>query len=160
MDNRQLTFSHLLYLTAHHWRLAVDRRLKDLGMSQASWVAVAAIARQAAPLSQNELARELGVEGATLVPLLNRLVEQGLVERILTPEDKRKRLLVATDAGQQLYRRVNVVAGDLREEILAVITPEEQAATRGVLEKLLREVEKNEPPLASRSVRPARLGAP
>ncbi|MGP4881339.1 MarR family winged helix-turn-helix transcriptional regulator, partial [Klebsiella pneumoniae] len=23
MDNRQLTFSHLLYLTAHHWRLAV-----------------------------------------------------------------------------------------------------------------------------------------
>ncbi|HBM1373657.1 TPA: MarR family transcriptional regulator, partial [Salmonella enterica subsp. enterica] len=21
MDNRQLTFSHLLYLTAHHWRL-------------------------------------------------------------------------------------------------------------------------------------------
>ena len=47
MDNRQLTFSHLLYLTAHHWRLAVNRRLKDLGMSQASWVAVAAIARNA-----------------------------------------------------------------------------------------------------------------
>ena len=45
MDNRQLNFSHLLYLTAHHWRLAVNRRLKDLGMSQASWVAVSAIAR-------------------------------------------------------------------------------------------------------------------
>jgi hypothetical protein len=45
MDNRQLNFSHLLYLTAHHWRLAVNRRLKNLGLSQASWVAVAAIAR-------------------------------------------------------------------------------------------------------------------
>ena len=43
MDHRQLNFSHLLYLTAHHWRLAVNRRLKNLGLSQASWVAVAAI---------------------------------------------------------------------------------------------------------------------
>lgn len=40
MDNRDLSFSHLLYLTAHHWRLAVDHRLRGLGMSQASWVAV------------------------------------------------------------------------------------------------------------------------
>ena len=49
MDNRDLTFSHLLYLTAHHWRLAVDRRLRGLGMSQASWLAVAAIARNQTP---------------------------------------------------------------------------------------------------------------
>ena len=61
MDNRDLTFSHLLYLTAHHWRLAVDRRLRGLGMSQASWVAVAAIARNETPLSQSELAQELGI---------------------------------------------------------------------------------------------------
>ncbi|ELY2773273.1 MarR family transcriptional regulator, partial [Cronobacter sakazakii] len=39
MDTRDLTFSHLLWMTAHHWRLAMDRRLKGLGMSQASWVA-------------------------------------------------------------------------------------------------------------------------
>ena len=84
MDSRQLNFSHLLYLTAHHWRLAVNRRLKGLGMSQASWVAVSAIARHEQPLSQSELAQELGVESATLVPLLNRLVDVGLVERIKT----------------------------------------------------------------------------
>ena len=92
MDNRQLNFSHLLYLTAHHWRLAVNRRLKDLGMSQASWVAVSAIARNAQPLSQSELAQELGVESATLVPLLNRLVDLGLVERVKTERDKRKQI--------------------------------------------------------------------
>jgi MarR family transcriptional regulator for hemolysin len=86
-----------LYLTAHHWRLAVNRRLKDLGMSQASWVAVSAIARNAEPLSQSELAQELGVESATIVPLLNRLVDLGLVERVKTERDKRKRLLVATE---------------------------------------------------------------
>lgn len=142
MDNRDLTFSHLLYLTAHHWRLAVDRRLKGSGMSQASWVAVSAIARNETPLSQRELAQELGVENATVVPLINRLVEQQLVQRVLTEHDKRKRLLVATERGHALYQQVKTVADNLREEILSVITPEEQAQTRAVLEKLLREVEK------------------
>ena len=142
MDNRDLTFSHLFYLTAHHWRLAVDRRLRGLGMSQASWVAVAAIARNETPLSQSELAQELGIENATLVPLINRLVEQQLVERVLTDQDKRKRLLVATEQGMALYHQVKTVADSLREEILSVISPEEQAQTRRVLEKLLTEVEK------------------
>ncbi len=142
MDNRQLNFSHLLYLTAHHWRLAVDRRLKDLGMSQASWVAVASIARNEHPLSQSELAQELGVESATVVPLINRLVDAGLVERVLTERDKRKRLLVATPKGLELYHQVKAVADELREEILTVITPEEQEITRNVLTRLLREVEK------------------
>ena len=142
MDNRDLTFSHLLYLTAHHWRLAVDRRLRGLGMSQASWVAVAAIARNETPLSQSELAQELGIENATLVPLINRLVEQQLVERVLTDQDKRKRLLVATEQGMARYHQVKTVADSLREEILSVISPEEQAQTRRVLEKLLIEVEK------------------
>lgn len=142
MDNRQLNFSHLLYLTAHHWRLAVNRRLKDLGMSQATWVAVASIARNEQPLSQAELAQELGVESATVVPLINKLVEARLVERVLTERDKRKRLLVATPKGLELYHQVKAVADELREEILTVITPEEQEITRNVLTRLLREVEK------------------
>lgn len=110
-------------------------------MSQASWVAVSAIARRDEPLSQSELAQELGVESATLVPLLNRLAAQGLIHRI-TPGDKRKRLLVATPAGQALYEKVKVEADSLREEILTIISPEDQAVTRRVLSRLLQEVEK------------------
>lgn len=142
MDNRQLNFSHLLYLTAHHWRLAVNRRLKNLGMSQASWVAVSAIARNEQPLSQSELAQELGVESATIVPLINRLVELELVERVKPDSDKRKRLLVATAKGMALFHQVKAVADDLREEILTAITPEDREQTHRVLEKLLHEVEK------------------
>lgn len=142
MDYDRLTFSHLLHLTAHHWRLAVDRRLKALGMSQASWMAVSAIARHAAPLSQRELADELGVETATLVPLLNRLAEQGLIERAMTDNDKRKRLLVATPKGEALYHEVRQVADRFREDVLTTITPEEQQQVRAVLTRLLQEVQK------------------
>ncbi|NIY46419.1 MarR family transcriptional regulator [Cedecea colo] len=141
MDYAKLSFSHLLHLTAHQWRLAVDRRLKDLGMSQASWVAVAAIAGNETPLSQKELARQLGIESATLVPLINRLVEQNLVQRVLTPEDKRVRLLVATEQGQALYQKVKVVADELRQEVLTSISEEEQTVTRDVLTRLLKAAE-------------------
>ncbi len=141
LDTRDLTFSHLLWMTAHHWRLAVDRRLKNLGMSQASWAAVAAIARHDTPLSQGELAQQLGVESATLVPLLNRLVAQQLIERVTPPGDRRKRLLVATAEGQALYQKVKVEADGLRETILSTIPPDELAATRRVLERLLQEIE-------------------
>lgn len=111
-------------------------------MSQAMWVAVASIASNEQPLSQIELAQALGVESATVVPLINKLVNLGLVERALTERDKRKRLLVATEKGMALYHQVKAVADELREEILTVITPEEQEQTREVLMKLLREVEK------------------
>lgn len=111
-------------------------------MSQATWVAVASIARNEQPLSQTELAQELGVESATVVPLINRLVDLGLVERVRTERDKRKRLLVATEKGIALFHQVKAVADELREEILTAITPQEQEQTREVLMKLLREVEK------------------
>jgi MarR family transcriptional regulator for hemolysin len=143
MDNRQLNFSHLLYLTAHHWRLAVNRRLKDLGMSQASWVAVSAIARNEKPLSQSELAQELGVESATSRTAAQPAGRSRSGRAVKTERDKRKRLLIATAKGLEVYQQVKTVADDLREEILTAITPEEQRQTQRVLEKLLREVEKN-----------------
>ena len=77
-----------------------------------------------------------------MVPLINRLVALGLVERVITERDKRKRLLVATEKGIALYHQVKDVADTLREEIMTVITPQEQEQTYEVLMKLLREVEK------------------
>lgn len=142
MDSRQLNFSHLLYLTAHHWRLAVNRRLKEprhepgqLGRRfRHRAPRTAAIAKRAGP--------ELGVESATSVPLLNRLVDVGTVERIKTERDKRKRLLIATAKGLEVYQQVKTVADDLREEILTAITPRNSGKRSGSGEAAARGREK------------------
>jgi len=60
-------FSTALHTCARGWRLVLDRRLKDLGMSQASWMTVAMASKAEQPLSQTELARRVGVEDATMV---------------------------------------------------------------------------------------------
>src|SRR5581483_11556006 len=64
-------FSMALHLTAHSWKLVLDKRLKSLGMSRAVWSALAAVARSETAPTQIELAQQLGLEGASLVALID-----------------------------------------------------------------------------------------
>src|SRR5258707_15386785 len=67
MNDLEERFSGALHNASRAWRQALDRRLKYLGVSQASWMTIAVAAKARAPLSQSELADRLGVEGATMV---------------------------------------------------------------------------------------------
>lgn len=141
MNPQELNFSRLLHLTAHAWRQAIDRRMKDDGLSMSSWMAVATIALQEAPISQKELAQALGLEDASVVPLIDRLVKQQLVERVQPEEDRRKRLLHVTPQGNQLYLKLKIEADSLRAELLADINHDELAITQRVLQRLLKATE-------------------
>ena len=141
MNAQELNFSRLLHLTAHAWRQAVDRRIKDNGLSMSSWMAVATIAIQEAPISQKELAQALGLEDASVVPLIDRLVKQQLVERIQPEEDRRKRLLHVTPQGEALYQKLKIEADRLRNELLSGINRDELAVTQRVLQQLLKATE-------------------
>lgn len=137
MNTQELNFSRLLHLTAHAWRQAVDRRVKDNGLSMSSWMAVATIAIQETPITQKALAHALGLEDASVVPLIDRLVKQQLVERVQPAEDRRKRLLHVTPLGDELYRDLKSQADALRSELLADIDPAELLVTQRVLQQLL-----------------------
>src|ERR1700677_3404021 len=92
-------FAEALHGAARAWRQAVDRRLKPSGVSQASWAALAVASAAAVPLSQSELAERLGVEGATTVAMVDRLVRAGFVERQPSKTDRRVNRVVVTDTG-------------------------------------------------------------
>ncbi|WP_213993636.1 MarR family transcriptional regulator [Sodalis sp. dw_96] len=133
MNTEYKNFSKLLHLTSRALRMAIDRRLKYLGLSQASWVAVAAIAGAQTPLSQSELAQFLGVEGATIVTMVDRLVKIGLVQRVPTLADRRKKLLVVTADGKALYEKVRSEADALGEEILEKVAESDLQVAMRVL---------------------------
>jgi MarR family transcriptional regulator for hemolysin len=136
MSDLDERFSDALHNTARGWRLAVDRRLKHLGMSQASWVTIAVAARAGTPLSQSELAYRLGVEGATMVVMVDRLVKAGLVLREPSIVDRRVKRVVLTAAGQRLYHTVKTEAAAVRKELLANVDPRKLAVATEVLEAL------------------------
>lgn len=134
-------FSNALHSTARAWRQAVDRRLKDLGVSQASWLTIAVAAKAREPLSQIELAHRLGVEGATMVAMIDRLVKAGLVVREPSATNRRVKLVVLTKAGQRMHRKVKTEADAFRKELLASVNAKTLLIATELLEQLHRVAE-------------------
>ena len=136
MVDREERFANALHGTARAWRQAIDRRLKYLGMSQASWMTIAVAANAREPLSQSELADSLGVEGATMVAMVDRLVKAGLVKREPSTADRRIKRVVVTEAGYRLFGTVKTEAALVRKELLAQLDPQKLEAAADVLEAL------------------------
>ncbi len=136
MRDLEEAFSTALHATARAWRQAVDRRLKYLGVSQASWTTIAVAANSVAPLSQSELADRLAVEGATMVAMIDRLVAAGLVVRAPSTTDRRVKRVVVTETGRKLYDTVKAEAALVRKELLATIDVQKLTAATEVLEAL------------------------
>jgi MarR family transcriptional regulator for hemolysin len=141
MSELQERFSTALHNTARAWRQAVDRRLKHLGVSQASWLTIALAARARSPLSQSELADGLGVEGATMVAMVDRLVKAGLVVREPSTTDRRVKRVVLTTAGSELYGKVKAEADAFRREVLASLDPHQLESATLLLEQLQTRIE-------------------
>jgi MarR family transcriptional regulator for hemolysin len=129
-------FSDALHSTSRSWKQAVDRRLKYLGVSQASWMTIAFAAKAESPLSQSELADRLGVEGATMVAMVDRLVKAGLVVREASSTDRRIKRVVLTPAGVAIYDKVKTEADTLRKQLLAKMDPKKLQAATELLDSL------------------------
>jgi MarR family transcriptional regulator for hemolysin len=136
MTDLEERFSGALHNTSRAWRQAVDRRLKYLGVSQASWLTIAVAAKARTPLSQSELADSLGVEGATMVAMVDRLVKGGLVIREPSTTDRRVKRVVLTDAGNVLYDKVRAEAASFRKALLANMDPKKLLLATEFLEDL------------------------
>jgi MarR family transcriptional regulator, transcriptional regulator for hemolysin len=136
MNELEERFTVALHNASRAWRQALDRRLKYLGVSQASWMTIAVTAKARAPLSQSELADRLGVEGATMVAMVDRLVKAGLVIREPSTTDRRVKRVVLTEAGNLLFDKVRAEATAFGKELLANVDPKALLTATELLEGL------------------------
>jgi MarR family transcriptional regulator for hemolysin len=79
----------------------IDHRAKSRGTTRAQWIVLFRL-RQQEGLSQVDLAEVLELQPISLVRLLDRLVEHGLLERRHDPKDRRANRLFLTAKGRQL----------------------------------------------------------
>lgn len=137
----QERFSTALHATARSWRIALDARLKDLGVGQSGWLTIAILAKSKSELSQRALADQLGVEGPSVVSMLDRLEAAGLVLRTPCSTDRRVKLVHLTDAGRALYAKVRKQADAFRASVLGDVPPAQLAAATALLEHLRSRIE-------------------
>lgn len=114
-------FGALLGETGRIWRTLLDERLRTLGLSQAKWLALLHIHRGGQALTQKDLATRLGVEGATLTALLDRLMRDDYIERREAESDRRSKTVHLTRKARNLMKQITAVAAQLRREMLAGI---------------------------------------
>lgn len=134
-------FSGALHNTARAWRQGIDRQLKDLGVSQAGWMTIAMVAKATEAPSQKQLADLLGVEGPTIVAMVDRLVTANMVVRDASTLDRRVKLIRLTPAGDALYARVKVEADAFRTSVLAGLDPAAIDAATALLETIRTRIE-------------------
>jgi len=141
MSSIEERFSAALHGSARAWRQAIDRRLRHLGISQASWMAIALTAKEKTPPSQTQLAARVGVEDPTMVATIDRLVKAGYMLRTPSETDRRVKLLSLTEAGQQIYLNVKTEAKIVREELLGKTDPAVLRIVTEFLEALQTDIE-------------------
>jgi MarR family transcriptional regulator for hemolysin len=134
-----------LSLVAKTLRARFEARLAEAGGSFPAW-AVLSRAVSEDGLSQRELAERMGIEGATLTRHLDRLEAQGLIERRRDRTDRRIVRISATPAGLGLHARLASVVATLDADLVAGLSPEEIAAFRRLLARLLTNLEERHAP--------------
>lgn len=134
-------FAMELGRVSRRWRTRLDERLKHTGLTQARWIVLLQLS-QAGAMSQRELADRVGVEGPTLVRVLDKLEGQGLVERRADDGDRRAKQIHLTEAATPVLGEISRISTQLRQELLADIASEELTRTMQVLKVIADRLEK------------------
>jgi MarR family transcriptional regulator for hemolysin len=138
MPDQQLQrgFTHRLMPLARAYRRYIDKGFSSLDLSHTTALAVMLIGRRSDGVRQGVLADELGMESASLVPLIQQLVQAGLVDRRPDPEDGRAKTLYLTESGQTLAAEVEERSAALRGQVFAGIPDEDVQAALRVMDQL------------------------
>jgi MarR family transcriptional regulator, transcriptional regulator for hemolysin len=125
-DRDNLQFGWLTADTARLLRTVFARRVRDLGLTRAQWLALTRVNRRPG-VSQSELADMMEIEKAPAGRIVDRLQEKRWVERRAEPSDRRVNRIYLTAQGARVYAAIQPLADATIHDALSGLTPGEQA---------------------------------
>ncbi|MGV2979863.1 MarR family winged helix-turn-helix transcriptional regulator [Camelimonas sp. ID_303_24] len=132
---RRALTSQLLQ-SGRQWRRIAEAELKSLGLSEALAMPLIWASRLGGGVRQITLAARIGIEGASLVRLLDQLVGAGLIERRAHPQDRRANAIWLTAAGEQLAGKIEKALNGARAATLDGMPASDLEATMRVLKAI------------------------
>jgi MarR family transcriptional regulator for hemolysin len=121
---------------ARSWRNEVDRRLAVFGITQSRWLTLLHLSRMAHPVTQRELASAMGVQAPTLVPILDRLEAEHLIERRTASADRRSKSVHLSAAAAPVLQRIAATTATIRSELFEGVSEPELAVCVQLFERL------------------------
>lgn len=92
-------------------------------------------------MSQQVLHEKTAIDPSSMVAVIDELEERGLAERRPHPDDRRARMIVLTEQGEQSLERIRTVAADLQRDFFAALSADERSTLHALLRKLAGSVD-------------------
>jgi DNA-binding MarR family transcriptional regulator len=127
------------YLLARAGSLAYQRwaaMITDYDVSPTQYKVLMTLGESGA-LCQQRLAELIEVDPRNAVPVVESLVERGLIGREIDPADRRRRLLDLSPAGRSLTDELATVGAAIEREILSPLPRADQTRLRHMLTAML-----------------------
>jgi DNA-binding MarR family transcriptional regulator len=142
MSQKPFRIGRLSTLAGYHLRrasaaFAIDFRdaVGGTGMRQVL-VGVLAVVEANPGVKQGAVGALLGIKPANMVSLINELIEQGLIERVVTPDDRRAFALSITPAGAAILTECLARITEHEARMLGDLSVEEREALLAMLARI------------------------
>src|SRR6201985_2730574 len=147
--NREFAF--IMNDVARMMKTYADYKGAQFGVTRAQWAVLARLDRFEG-LKQSELAEMLDLQPITLTRLLDRLCDNGLIERRSDPNDRRAKRLFLTAAARPMLEQLGALGEDMMDTALAGVsraTVEQIVAQLAVVKENLRQAIQQRTPIAA-----------
>jgi len=123
-------------MTAKAFQKSFDIELrKNAGVSLSQWRVVGALVIQPG-LTQKEIADKVGIEGATLVPIIDKMEKEGLLKRKPDSSDRRVNRIYLTQKADSLWESMVECALKIRKSSTKNISENDIQTTLETLRKI------------------------
>jgi MarR family transcriptional regulator for hemolysin len=129
IDVLRQSVSSALVIAARQWRRTSHGVIAAYNVSEACATPLLIAARLDAPVRQVALAELTGIEGPSLVRLLDQLCAANLVRRDEDPDDRRAKIISLTDEGRSVTATIEKELIGLRAGVLNDVSREDLEAT-------------------------------
>ncbi len=127
--------SSLAVMITHLHRDMARMFLQNAGMSFSRFLVLDEL-RHAGELSQRELQRRLGIEGALITRFAKEMEKENIVTRRVDPRDNRFTLVALAPAGREILEKMKSLRESSEAQLLEGISKKERAAMVSIIKRI------------------------
>jgi MarR family transcriptional regulator, transcriptional regulator for hemolysin len=114
---------------------------KEFGITFGQWKIIITLVNNDDGLSQKEIADKLGLEGPTLIPIIDKLEKDGFVTRMVNKNDRRNNRIFLTEKANSSLNLMVKCGLKIKEISIRNIPEQNISITKDTLEKILENIQ-------------------
>src|ERR671933_1845576 len=132
----QNSIGFIVNRTAKVFVKALDSELREkVGVTFGQWKVIVMLVNQNG-LTQKDIAEKLGLEGSTLIPIIDKMEKENLVIRKVDSSDRRNNRIYRTEKADALWDKMIECASKVRQAAIKDIPEGDINVMRTVLNKI------------------------